>query len=176
MSLRSLRITLVLILVSTLFVISFHQPAILFRQMSTDSTPHILHPAGLEVKTGIQMALGGLFGPLFGNFAILANPLLLAGCVLILGGKNRLAVRCLALAVLLALQTFQLMLLPYHEDEGGVMVSFMVHPLLGWYCWFGAILLAFLLAVERQRSGLRENPPLAATPSSSVPPPPRSST
>lgn len=148
MSLRSLRTLLFLALVFALFVISFPLPAILFRQMATGAGG-LLSPVGQVMKTGKTMAVGSLLGPLFGNFAVLANPLLLAECVLILRRKARAAVICLALAVLLSLQTFQLMVLPYHEDEGGVLVSFMIRPLVGWYCWFGAIVLALLLALEQ---------------------------
>ena len=138
-------------IVTTLFATSFREPAIFFRQMSTG--PHgVLFPAGHVVKMGKQMALGSLLGPFFGNFAVLANPLLVAGCILIFLQRGRMAINCLAWAVICALQTFQLMLVPYHEDEGGVVLSYMVHPLIGWYCWFGAILLALLLALEQNWS------------------------
>ena len=148
MNLRFFRTLLVLMFVITLFATSFHEPAIFFRQTSTG--PHgVRFPAGYVVKTGKQLALASLLGPFFGNFAVFANPLLIAGCILILLQKTRMAVNCLAWAVACALQTFQLMLLPYHEDEGGVSLSYMVHPLIGWYCWFGAILLALLLSLEQ---------------------------
>ncbi|AEU36712.1 hypothetical protein AciX8_2395 [Granulicella mallensis MP5ACTX8] len=114
-------------------------------------------PAGHVVKTGTQMALGGLLGPFLGNFAVLANPLLLFSCILVLLRRTRGAILCLAFAVPLALQTFQLMTMPYHEDEGGVLVSYMVHPLAGWYCWFGAILLALTLAVVEHLSAPQQS-------------------
>ena len=118
--------------------------------------PHgVLFPDGHVVKMGKQMALGSLLGLFFGNFAVLANPLLVAGCILILLQRGRMAINCLAWALICALQTFQLMLVPYHEDEGGVVLSYMVHPLIGWYCWFGAILLALLLLLNR--TGARGN-------------------
>ena len=149
MSLRSFRTLLFTVLALALFASSFALPAILFRRMSHGPGGR-LWPAGLVVKTGKTMALGSLLGPLFGNFAVAANPLLFVGCILMLRRKTKAAIVCLGLAVLLALQTFQLMVLPYHEDEGGVLVSFMVRPLVGWYCWFGAMLLAFFLALEQR--------------------------
>ena len=137
-----------MLIIATLFAMSFCEPAIFFRQMSAGPRG-VLSPAGYVVKMGGQMALGSLLGPFFGNFAVLANPLLLAGCILILFRRARTAVICLTWAIIFALQTFQLMLVPYHEDEGEVLLSYMVHPLVGWYCWFGAILLALLLALEQ---------------------------
>ena len=154
-----------LIGVIALFALSLQQPAILFRQVST-GPGGVEFPAGHVIKTGMQMAFGGLFGPFFGNFAGLANPLLLAGCILILLRRTRGAILCLAFAVPLALQTFQLKSMPYYEDEGGVMLSYMVHPLAGWYCWFGAILLALTLAIvehfslRRQSTRSKVNQPL----------------
>ncbi|QHN03116.1 hypothetical protein FTO74_06845 [Granulicella sp. WH15] len=155
MRLPTFRTTLALIGVTALFALSLQQPAILFRRMSTAGPRNAMIPAGYVVKTGKQMALGGLLGPLLGNFAVLANPLLLVGCILILFRRTGEAILCLALAVIFALQTFQLRVQPYHEDEGGVFLSYMIHPLTGWYCWFGSILLALTLACVQQWSDHR---------------------
>ncbi len=156
MGLRLFRTLLLLMIVIALYVVSFREPAIYFRQMS-NGINHTQYPVGHVVKMGRQMALGSLLGPIFGNFAVLANPLLIVGCVLILLKRTQQAVTCLALALLFALQTFQMMVVPYHEDEGGVVLSYMVYPLVGWYCWFGAILLALLLAME-QKQAMRRGP------------------
>ena len=140
-------LTLVVLgIVLALYAESFYLPAILFRETTT--LGHLQTPAaGHLVRSGAKMASLGLFGPSLLNFAILANPLLLAGSVLLVMRRTRVAVLCLGGATLCALQTFQLLLFPIPEDEGGVMHSYMVHPLAGWYCWFAAILLALALAV-----------------------------
>jgi hypothetical protein len=129
-----------------LYVVSFCLPAIYFRTVSTNPTGSTPTPAGYTTKSGIQMAFASLCGPLVGNFAGLANPLMIAGCVLLFLRRGRPALICLALAAVFALQSFQLIFRPYYEDEAGVMLSYMLHPLVGWYCWFGAILLALALA------------------------------
>ena len=156
MSLRSVRTMLLLLAVFALFASSFQGPAIYFRLMATDEH-HSLYPQGHVVKTGTQMLLSSVAGPFFGNFAGMANPMLIVGCTFIVLRRSREAMRYLGLAVLFALQTFQLMVLPYHEDEGGVMQSYMVHPLAGWYRWFGAILLALAIAVEQHWSLRRQS-------------------
>ena len=142
---RSLLTFVVLGVVLALYLESFRLPAILFDLTSTRAPAPL--SSGNLVRSGSKMALLSLFGPLMVNFAVLANPLLLAGGALLILRRTRAAVLCLAVAALVALQTFQLLLFPIPEDEGGVMHSYMVRPLAGWGCWFGAILLALALAL-----------------------------
>ena len=146
---RFLLTLLVLALVLALYIKSFLLPAILFRETAS-TAGHVFGEPGNLVRMGSKMAFLSLFGPFLLNFAVLANPLLLAGGTLLLLRRAKMAVTCLALAALFALQTFQLLLFPIPEDEGGVNHSYMVHPLAGWYCWFTAILIALILAAYSQ--------------------------
>ena len=143
---RSVLMVVVLVVVLILYVASLSQPAILFRLAST-AGGHVQMQAGTVVRSGAKMVFLSLFGPFLLNFAVLANPLLVAGGVLLLRRRTRAALVSLAVAALLALQTFQLLIFPIPEDEGGVMHAYMVRPLAGWYCWFAAILLALALAL-----------------------------
>ncbi len=88
--------------------------------------------------------MSSLFGPLWLNFAGVSNPLWLVGCVLLLRHKLRPARICLVLAVFLALQTFQLRFQPMSFDGGETALGFLIHPLIGWYAWFSALLLPLL--------------------------------
>ena len=143
---------IILGIVLALYFESFPLPAVLFC-----TTASHVRPAGVQsaarvcsetIRPGSRMAFLSLFAPFLLNFAGFANPLLLVGGTLLVLRRTRAAVGCLAAAALCALQTFQLLLFAIPEDEGGVMRSFMIHPLVGWYCWFAAILLALLLAVS----------------------------
>lgn len=131
-----------------LYITSFFLPAAFFRTVVRNAAG-VESPAGHREKHGTQMAFASIFGPLVLNFAGLANPLFIAGCVLLLTGKSKPAVWVLALALLFTLQTFQMLKYPFYEDEARVMVSYLVRPLVGWYCWTGSIALALALALGK---------------------------
>ena len=101
--------------------------------------------------TGLTMLLGGIFGPFKGNFAVLANPLLVFGWMLILAGHFRKAAIACGVAILFALQTFQLSVSGFYEDEGGSNIAYLTHPLIGWYLWVAAMLLPFAAALYFRR-------------------------
>ncbi|MGI4831759.1 MAG: hypothetical protein ACRYFU_26795 [Janthinobacterium lividum] len=123
-----------------LFILSFFLPAILFRSVKLHESKYL--PSGdMQVYSGSSMAMVSVFGPLSLNFAGVANPLWIAGCALLLARKSRPARLSLVLAALLALQTFQLRIQPLPYDEGEMVQGLLVHPLIGWYTWFTALLL-----------------------------------
>lgn len=99
-----------------------------------------------------------IFSPLFLNFAILANPLLLVGWILLGKQKFRAASITLGIAVFCALQTFQLRVFPLLEDEAGANVSYLTHPLIGWDLWMTAILLPFAAAIYFRNLAKRTPP------------------
>jgi hypothetical protein len=85
--------------------------------------------------------------------AILANPLLLLGWSLFLMRRDRWAAATLGVALLFAMQTFQLRESGMYEDESGSNISYLNHPLIGWYLWVAAMLLPLAAAlVFRRRS------------------------
>jgi hypothetical protein len=109
-----------------LYVQSFRLPALLFRQVASTGAVVRSLPTPV-VKTGSQLLLASLAGPFLLNFAFFANPLLFVGWVWLWARRDRPALFCMAGAMLCALQTFQVRLFPYPEDEGGVMQSFLLH-------------------------------------------------
>jgi hypothetical protein len=108
-------------------------------------------PDPLITHTGWKMLLASAFGPPMGNFAIVANPLLLCGWVMLAIRRYRTAAIVCGVATLFALETFQLRWSGMYEDESGSNISYLTHPLLGWYLWLGAILLPLAAAIYLQR-------------------------
>jgi len=98
-------------------------------------------------RAGIILFFMGIIGPVYGNFAFLANPLLLVGWLMISAQKYRGAAITLFIAFLFTFQVQQLHSHKVYEDEGGVNFSYMTHLLPGWYVWLLAILFPFAAAV-----------------------------
>ena len=124
-----------------LFILSLCVPAARFIQNPGTAYPNVFD------RAGITMLLMSLLGPLQGNFAFLANPLLLTGWLLISAQKYRGAAIALFIAFLFTLQTSSLRSHKVYEDEGGVNFSYMTHLLPGWYVWLLSILFPFAAAV-----------------------------
>lgn len=159
-----LRLSVVL-LSAALFIASLCLPAILFHDTVPDGRgtnfPRIA--AGTEDVSGLGMLLSSIFGPSFGNFAGLANPLLLLCWILLLARKARAALICSIAAALLTLQTFQLYSHPMMLDEGGVVQGTLIHPLAGYYFWIASILITCLASFYwrsafRQKRSATSNP------------------
>lgn len=138
-----------------LYLASFFLPAILFRSVTQHGGKYV-PSGGMQVYFGSNMALASVFGPLCFNFAGLANPFWLIGSYLFLMNKLRPARICLAIAALLALQTFQLLIQPLPYDEGEVVQGILVHPLIGWYAWLTALLLPLLCSFLPGITGRRK--------------------
>ncbi len=149
---RKLAIGAVILVSIALWIVSLRLPAILFAEYS--STPHngallpqISGPTFPHVCLGRTMLLTSLFGPFWLNFAGGANVAWIVGCIQLLRCRERPARIALLIALGLTLQTFQLRLVAFPFDEGGVMKGAFVHPLLGWYVWVASLALPLLLTL-----------------------------
>lgn len=142
---------IVLAVSSWLYVASFFLPAILFHSVTQHEGTYV-SSGGMQVYYGSSMALASVFGPLSFNFAGVANPLWIIGCVLLIVNRLRPARICFLVAACLALQTFQLRFEPLPYDEGGVAQGLLARPLIGWYAWFTALLLPLLCSFWRERA------------------------
>jgi hypothetical protein len=113
--------------------------------------PSAPRPDPLISHDGWKMLLVSVFGPLEFNFAGLANLFLPLGCIAFLLRRDRTAAILLGVALLFAMQTFQLIYSGIEEGESGDFQSYLVHPLLGWYLWVGAMLLPLAAALYFRR-------------------------
>jgi hypothetical protein len=129
-----------------LWLVSIFLPAVQFHENPGSTWSHTITHSGFEM-----LFFSALFGWFSGNFAFLANPLLLFGWIFLGQQRYRRALCWLAPAPLLAMQTFQLRHTTWHEDEGGVNNSFMTHPVIGWYVWLASILLPLAVAIHWYR-------------------------
>jgi hypothetical protein len=138
--------------------VSFHQPS----QPVIDAAPTyppVLTPPPLPPPppapppnplishVGWKMLLVSVFGPMEFNFAGLANLLLPLGCIAFLLRRDRSAAILLGVALIFAMQTFQLIYSGIEEGESGDFQSYLVHPLIGWYLWVAAMLLPLAAAL-----------------------------
>lgn len=153
----------VVLLSAALFIVSLCLPAILFRDTIPDGRgtnfPRIA--TGTENVSGMGMLLSSIFGPSFGNFAGLANPLLLLSWILLLARKTRAALICSIAAALLTLQTFQLYSHPMMLDEGGVVQGTLIHPLAGYYFWIASILITCLASLYWRNAFRQKKSPVS---------------
>jgi len=137
---RSVRLAVVGACIA-LYLLSLYMDALQFIENPGTPNAQIIH------HSGIIMFFMGIFGPLSGNFAILANPLLWAGWLMIWSQKYRGAAITLFIAFLFTLQTAQLRGQLINEDEGGVNVSYMTHLLPGWWIWVLSIVFPLAAAI-----------------------------
>jgi len=124
-----------------LFVLSLALPAGRFIQDPGTPSAQVFN------HEGFVMFFMAIFGPFYGNFAVLANPLALVGLLMIISQKYRGAAITLFFAFLFTLQTHQLHSQKIYEDEGGANFSYMIHLLPGWYVWVLSILFPLAAAI-----------------------------
>jgi len=135
-----------------LWIVSLLLPALAFNE-NPGKYVRVVHHSGFE------MMFASIFGIFELNLAILANPLLLVGWILLGKRKFRGTFITLGFALLFALQTFQLYFTPFMEDEGGSNKSYLTHPLIGWYLWMAAIILPFAAAIHFRNLDKKNPPP-----------------
>jgi hypothetical protein len=135
-----------------LYGASLLAPAISFARVQGHH-PHPSHYVQIESKTGFEMLFSSLFGPFYMNFAGFANLLLVVSWWMLWFQHGRGTKVLLSLALLLAMQTFQLYSSGMPADEGSVMFYEMLRPLVGFYLWVASIAvpLAALLLQRRPK-------------------------
>ena len=124
-----------------------HTGGYVFRQ---DLTPN-WRWYGHESLRGAQLLLTGWFGLLLGNFAVLANPALWLSWILFWAQQDRSSVVSSAVALLLAMLTFQLSLRPYYFDEAGAKRGYLQTPEIGFVCWLASMALILLASIHAWR-------------------------
>jgi hypothetical protein len=106
---------------------------------------------GNESLRGAELLFIGWFGLLIGNFAVLANPALWLSWLLLGTRRDRGAVWCSAIALLLAMLTFQLIFQPYRFDEAGAKLGYLAFPHIGFYAWIASMALIAFAALKAPR-------------------------
>ena len=104
-----------------------------------------------QIMKGYEVLLLGWQGVFIGNFAWMANVLLLASALLLLTSRVRAASICAAIAFVVALQTLTLFGARVIADEGGVTHMTMSRLYVGFYLWIASI--AVVLAGSLWRDG-----------------------
>ena len=129
-------------------------PAVLLHTGSNTYSPGLpqeWHWTGYESLKGIELLFAGLFGLLMGNFAGFANPLLWLSWLFLGFRRYRAAAIASGLALVFAMQTFQMMVQPYLFDEAGVRQGYLQAPQVGFFAWTASMVLV-LAAGWRARS------------------------
>jgi hypothetical protein len=109
--------------------------------------------------TGIHLLLTGLaFGWLRMNFTAFANLLLWASWTFYLRDHYRASRLCAWLALILSVETLQLIAQPYLWDEGATREGYLAAPNIGFLCWIASMVL-MAAASQRQLSTRRESAP-----------------
>ena len=104
-----------------------------------------------QIMKGYEVLLLGWQGIFVGNFAWIANVLLLASALLLLTSHARAASICAGIALVVALQTLMLLGARVIADEGGVTHMAMSRLYVGFYLWIASI--AVVLAGSLWRKG-----------------------
>jgi hypothetical protein len=104
-----------------------------------------------QIMRGYEVLLLGWQGIFAGNFAWMANVLLLASALLLLTSHVRAAAISAGIALVVALQTLTLLGARVIADEGGVTHMTMSRLYVGFYLWIASI--AVMLAGSLWREG-----------------------
>ncbi len=105
---------------------------------------------------GRLLVSGLLFGWLRMNFTAFANLPLWASWFFFLRGRYKVSGVCALLALVLSMETLQLIVQPYLWDEGATTQGYLAAPHIGFFCWIGSMALIVaashrLFSPRRQR-------------------------
>jgi hypothetical protein len=109
---------------------------------------------GHESLRGAALLFTGWFGLLLGNFAVLANPALWLSWILFGVRQDRGASVFSAMALLIAMLTFQLSIRPYYFDEAGARRGYLESPQIGFVCWIASMALILFSSIRARRSAV----------------------
>lgn len=130
-----------LIVAVMLYGAACFSPALSFRVFTESPAAYKLE----HLSGGALLVLGWL-GLIQGQWAWLANPLLLAGWMLLLFRRPRAALAVAVLALAVACLTFTAKGQQFPHDEGDVSHMSLLRPLFGFYLWAASIALTVLAA------------------------------
>jgi hypothetical protein len=103
---------------------------------------------GHESLSGADLLFAGWFGPMLGNFAVLANPLLWFSWRFFWIRRNRCAAVCASAALVFAMHTFLLSVQPYYCDEAGVKLGYLESLEIGFLCWVASMALVVVSSLQ----------------------------
>ena len=126
------------------YVVACIAPVMRFDQIENATRPP-------QIMKGYEALLLGWQGIFVGNFAWVANVLLLASALLLLTSHVRAAAISSGIALVVALQTLMLLGARVIADEGGVTHMTMSRLYIGFYLWIASI--AVVLASSLWRKG-----------------------
>lgn len=107
---------------------------------------------GHESLRGAELLFTGWFGLVVGNFAVLANPALWLSWLLFGLRRDRGASVSSAVAVVIAMLTFQLSVKPYYFDEAGAKRGYLESPQIGFICWVASMVLILVSSIRARRA------------------------
>jgi hypothetical protein len=142
-----------------LFLIGCVTPALFFRVARNDG--HSLIWQGYDTAYGAQLLFMGLFlGWARMNFAAFANLPLLLSWIFLARGRRKAARNTSLLALLLSLQTLELLVMPFLWDEAGTREGYLMAPHIGCLCWLASMVI-ILVAAQRvlNATNLKLQPP-----------------
>jgi hypothetical protein len=103
--------------------------------------------SGTDIWQGYRILVFGWMGPMFGQFAWCANPLLLISMVTLVLRRWVITIVISILTLLLAANTFLLFFQEVPADEAGVNMLELQYLHVGAYLWFVSILTILIGAV-----------------------------
>jgi len=133
--------TIALLVSVTLYFVSWFLPALEFT--GTKGTHD------LKVMEGWECTYMGILGLAIGQFEALSNLALICSGILLLERMWNAACFASGLALILALQTYSLFIIPVSFDEARVTQSVLSGLDIGFYLWLSSIVIVFVASLAK---------------------------